>query len=81
MSKISSNNNRIIDDLPSSSTKSLVSSLGDGISSAFKSEHCRATRRFLSGAIKPFGGDDVAELPSNSSEHSSEMAANRKHKQ
>lgn len=60
--------------IPSSVTNSLMSSLGEGISSAFKSEHCRTTRRFLSGAMNPFGGEDVAETPISSSEHSSEMA-------
>lgn len=61
-------------DLPSSSGRSFVSSIGEGRSSAFKLEHCRTTRRFFNGAINPFGGDDVAELANSSSEHSSEIA-------
>lgn len=58
-----------------------MSSFGEGTSSEFiefKSEHCRATRRFFKGAMNPFGGDDVAELASSSSEHSSEMAFGEK---
>lgn len=54
-----------------------MSSFGEGTSSEFKSEHCRTTRRFFSGAMNPFGGDDVAELARSSSEHSSEMAVGR----